>query len=368
MDVKIIETIDYESTAEVLLESYVSQWGIAGTPEWNPKYVEYLDKTYIKPNNGLCVGAFEGQQLVGVGFGFIHNWYVSEPALGVISVMGLCNLGVRPAFQRKGIATAIVKKLEEQAAAKNVKLSYRICNQDLNDHKVLKQLGYTMKMDNIYQFGRVMGKEMIDLTVKLREMGAGMKLLLKAVAGLPKGKDKLQAGIIREGNDADVEACVSILNSYKNMAGITRVWTEDEFKVLLSYKSLLIPPFEAFFYVWDMAGTIKGFVAGRFESIRYNKGTGLSAITIQNGFVQEVDRKDKTSFIVSFLYAVREKHPETFACNLALGHHEEKAFDKAGFNNDRSTRPLFVKLLTDELKDWLETAWKYKNYMIPYQR
>ncbi|MHA1266292.1 MAG: GNAT family N-acetyltransferase [Candidatus Helarchaeota archaeon] len=366
MEIRVLEQIDYTAAARVLYESYIPQWSAAGSPQWTSQYIEYLDKAYVKPNGGICVGAYEGNQLVGVGFGFLHKWTI--PTKEAIPVMCICNLGVIPNYQRRGFASAIIKKLEETATEKNIKLSYRICNVELNDYKVLEKLNYQKKIGNVYQYARIMGKEMIETTAKLKRMGRGMKLLLKAVAGFPKEKDKIQKGVLREGREADINSCVQILNNYRDVCEITRLWTNEEFSQLLSHRQILRAPFEVFFYVWDIDGEINGFITGRFELIQYSTGTGVSAIAIQNGFKPDLTRKEKTSFVVSTLYAFKEKNPETFATNLALGHHEEKAFEKAGFNNDRSKRPLYVKPLETTLKDWLELEWNCKKYIIPYQR
>ncbi|MHA1131418.1 MAG: hypothetical protein ACTSQQ_11495, partial [Candidatus Helarchaeota archaeon] len=138
--------------------------------------------------------------------------------------------------------------------------------------------------------------------------------------------------------------------------------------VIINQNLLNKKPFAGIFNVWDVEDSIKAFVAGRFEAIIYNNGIGISAILVHAAFAPDLERKDKTSFIVSVLYKIKSTKPDTFATNLAVAHHEEKAFDKAGFNNDRSTRPLFVKILDDNLKTWFQTDWKYKNYCIPYQR
>ncbi len=366
MEIKVLDSIDYEIVGKLLYDSYIPKWGAAGSPKWCPDYIEYLDKTYIKPN-GTCVGAFDGEKLVGIGFGYINNWSVME--LGTITTMGICNFGIHPDHQRKGIATEMVKTLEEQAKKKGIKVIYRICNADLNDHLAFAKAGYTQKIDNAYQMARIMGKEMIDITATLKGMSKPMKLLLRAVAGFPKEKDKIEEGEIRIGTDADISACVKLLNAYKNSTEITQEWTEDEFARIIKNKEILkTKPFSLFYYVWDLNGEIKAFVVGRFEPIVYSAGIGTSAIIIHTGFAQELERKSKTSFVVSVLFEIQQKIPETFATNLAVAHHDEKAFDKAGFNNDRSTRPLYVKILDDSLAPWLQAAWKLKNYCIPYQR
>ncbi|MHA1279156.1 MAG: GNAT family N-acetyltransferase [Candidatus Helarchaeota archaeon] len=367
MDLRILDSIDYDVTAKLLYESYAKQWGTAGFPEWHSKYLEYLDKAYIQPRNGLCVGAYDGNALIGIGFGFINDWHVAD--LGKISTMAVCNFGIHPTHQRKGIATAMVELLEHEAEQKNIQLIYRICNQDLNDHLAFAKAGYTKKLDNIYQMARIMGKEMIDTTAQLKGYSKGMKLLLRAVAGFPKKTKQIAFGEIREGVASDIDACVQLLNSYKDSLEMTQIWDQNEFNnVIINQNLLNKKPFAGIFNVWDVEDSIKAFVAGRFEAIIYNNGIGISAILVHAAFAPDLERKDKTSFIVSVLYKIKSTKPDTFATNLAVAHHEEKAFDKAGFNNDRSTRPLFVKILDDNLKTWFQTDWKYKNYCIPYQR
>jgi GNAT superfamily N-acetyltransferase len=365
MDIKVLETVDYEATAKLLYDSYIPQWGAAGSPEWHSAYLEYLDKAYIKPRGGLCVGAYESGSCVGVGFGYINDWQVAE--IGKITTLGICNFGVHPEHQRKGIATALVEKLEQEGKAKGAQLAYRICNEVLNDHLGFAKAGYAKKMDNAFQMARIMGKEMIDTTATLKNYGKAMKFLLKAVAGFPKESKKVTVGELRNGTDSDIAACVKLLNAYQDP--ITQVWTEAEFGSVITNQGLLKrKPFAGIFYVWEVDGTVKGFVVGRFEAIVYTNGIGTSAILIHTGFDQDFDRKDKTSFAVSTLYKVKETNADTFGTNLASAHHEEKAFDKAGFNDDRSTRPLYVKALDAKLNDWVGADWNYKTYCIPYQR
>ncbi len=367
MEIKMLESIDYDVVARLLYESYIPQWNNTGCPEWNTEYIEYLIKSYIKPRNGLCIGALKDGTLVGIGFGYINDWMVAE--LGKITTICVCNLGVLPAHQRRGVATGIIKKLEEDAQNRGVHLIYRICNEELNDHKGFAQARYAKKLNNVYQMARIMGKEMIDTTAKLKGYGRGVKMLLKAIAGFPKEKNKIQYGTIREGTEADIAACIELLNSYQNIAEISQVWSENEFANIINNGIILQKkPFALIYYVWEVDRIVKAFVAGRFEKIIYERGTGISAIISHAGFAGDLDRKDKTSFIVSVLYEIKAREPNTFATNLAVAHHEEKAFDKAGFNNDRSTRPLYVKSLNDSVNEWVQTPWKYKRYCIPYQR
>ncbi|HUX98597.1 MAG TPA: GNAT family N-acetyltransferase [Candidatus Deferrimicrobium sp.] len=367
MDLRILDSVDYNTIGKLLYDSYIPQWGSAGSPMWSPKYIEYLDKTYIKPGNGPCVGAFDGNTLVGVGFGFTHKLIISE--VGTIPAMCICNLGVLPTYQRKGIATNIIKKLEEAAVNKGIKLVYRTCNDELNDFRVLTKCGYISKISNANQYARIMGSEMINTTATLKGMGKAMKLLLKTVAGFPKEKDKIEQGILRPGDPKDVKSCLEIVNSYKDSVPITRLWSENDLKSFMETLNIRDEKtFIPFFYVWDVNGTVKAFVAGRIEAINYKAGIGRSVIIIHTGFSGELERKDKSSFIVSALYEFKNSEPEAFATNLANGHHEEKAFDKVGFNNDRSTRPVYVKVLADDLQEWVQTNWKYKTYYLPYQR
>jgi hypothetical protein len=97
MQIKLIDSVDYEKAAKILYESYIPQWQVAGSPEWSPKYIEYLDKAYIKPRDGPCVGAFDGDNLVGIGFGYINDWNVAE--VGKVPTMAICYLGVIPQFR-----------------------------------------------------------------------------------------------------------------------------------------------------------------------------------------------------------------------------------------------------------------------------
>ena len=365
MQVEIIENVDYGKVARILYESYIPQWEIAGSPEWSAEYVEYLDKTYIKPRGGPCVGAFDGEDLVGIGFGYINDWNVTE--LGKISTMALSNCGVLPQYQRKGIAVSIVNKLEEIAASNEIGLLYRICNEELNDYRVLIKCGFTEKIDNAYQMARILGSDMVNKAAMFKEYGAIMKQLVKTVAGLPK--DRIQRGSIRDGEPADTGACIKVLESYKDSTPLMREWTEEEFEKSISNADLLAgTPFTPFFRVWEVDGAIKAFVIGRIEFIRWRKGTCPSGIIADTGFANDLDKKDKTSFVASIILELKEKAPEAFATNLAVAHHEEKAFDKAGFNNDRSKRPLFVKAIGNELKEWAQRDWKYKTYYISYLR
>jgi GNAT superfamily N-acetyltransferase len=344
MDIRILDTIDYQRVAKILYESYIPQWGSVGSPEWNANYIEYLDKTYIKPRNGLYVGAFEGENIIGIGF------------------------GVLPEYQRKGIATSMVKKLAEAATIRNVKLIYRICRDELYDHRVLANCGFSKKINNVHHIVRIMGSDMIEKLAYLKGMGRAMKLLLKIVAGLPKESEGVQYGIIRDGQLSDVEDCVKILNAYRDSTSITRRWTEEEFRQFINTKDLLIAPFRAFLYVWEREGRVRAFIAGRVESIQFQNGIGSAIGIIDTGFSNDLIRQDKTSFIISNLFQLKELIPNGFGINLVVAHHEKKAFDKAGFTDDRSTRPLYVKVLSDDLQNWLETAWNFKAYYIPYQR
>jgi len=165
-----------------------------------------------------------------------------------------------------------------------------------------------------------------------------------------------------------VEDCVNIINAYKSSSSITRKWTKDEFKQLIINKDLLAAPFRAFLFVWEVEGRVRAFLAGRVESIQFKNGIGSAVGIIDTGFSTDLTRQDKTSFIISNLFQLKDLIPNGFGINLVVAHHEKKAFDKAGFTDDRSSRPLYIRVLSDDLQDWLETKWNFKAYYIPYQR
>ncbi len=366
MDVRILEAVDYEKIARILYESHVPQWGAIGSPEWNPNYVEYLDEAYFQPRKSPYVGAFDGDALVGIGAGFITMWAVSD--WGIVPAMKICNFGVLPKYQRRGIATAMVSTLVNEASERDLKLVYRICRDELYDHLVLTKCGFNRKIRNVHHIVRIMGSDMIDRLARLKGMGKAMKLLLKIVAGMPKDDDRIEKGLIRNGGMSDVAGCVKILNAYQNTMPITRSWIEGEFGQSVEMASVLKPPFNPFFYVWEIKGEIQAFIIGRVESIAFKNGVGNAVGIIDTGFADDLLRTEKTSFIVSCLFKLKEKVPDAFGINLVVAHHEKKAFEKAGFTNDRSSRPLYVKVLSNELKDWIQADWKYKKYYIPYQR
>ena len=162
MDVKIIDSLNYEEAAKVLVDSYVPQWGVAGTPVWNAGYVEHLDKTFIKPYNGPYVGAYDGDKLVGVGMCAMSNWNVTD--LGEVKTALICNLGVLPDYQRKGLATKMVNELMNAVAGK-VDVAYRICNESIVDFKVLEKCGFEKKINNAFQMGssEELGESIIGL-------------------------------------------------------------------------------------------------------------------------------------------------------------------------------------------------------------
>ncbi|NHI94304.1 MAG: GNAT family N-acetyltransferase [Candidatus Lokiarchaeota archaeon] len=368
MDVKIIDNLNYEETAKVLLESYVPQWGLVGTPNWNASYVEHLDKSYVKPNNGPYVGVFDGDKLIGIGMGAISNWKVAE--VGDVKTINICNLGVLPSYQRKGIATSIVEELIKAVTGK-VDFAYRICNEGLNDHLVLSnKCGFVKKIDNVNQVAKIMGKDMVSKAVKFRELGKVMAQLIKTVAGLPKEENKIQEGIIRDGSLADMKQIKEIMDKYQENATILKTSSEVELKNIIESMELLDNvKFSKLFRVWEKDGVIQAFVLGRYEPINYNAGEVVMPIVSDVGFASELDRKTRTSFVVSLIYEFKEKVPEAFGTNIASAHLDEKAIGKAGYNDDRSTRPLFAKLLSEKLKDWFETNWnKNRVYSILYQR
>lgn len=366
MDVRILDSINYEQVARILRESHFPQWGTIGSPDWNANYIKYLDMTCMKPLDSPYVGAFIENELVGVGFGFINNWSVLD--LGVISTMNICNFGVLPPYQRKRIGISMVNVLVDEASRRNINMMYRICRDELQDHRLLAKCGFIKKMNNVHHLVRIMGTEMIERLAYLKGMNKAMQMVLRIVAGMPKFEDGIKIGKIRDVNLNDVKECVKILNEYGQETSISRFWSEREFYPLLSCKDALSLPYNAFFYVWELEGMIKAFMTGRKESIRFQNGLGNAIGIIETGFASDLDQKDKTRFIISCLFKLKEYVPEGFGINLVVAHHEKKAYEKAGFTNDRSSRPLYIKILTEELEEWFHADWKYKNYYIPYQR
>ncbi|MHA1301106.1 MAG: GNAT family N-acetyltransferase [Candidatus Helarchaeota archaeon] len=366
MDIKVFENIKYDEVSKLLLQSYISHWGTVGTPEWDPKYVEYLHKTYIRPD-GLYVGVFDDNKLIGIGTGFVTNWHVAE--IGKMMAMCICNFGVTPEHQRKGIGTKMVNTLVENAEAIGLDCIYRICNEDLKDHLLLSKCGFVKKLKNVNQMAKIMGSDMVEKTARIKNMGKVMKQLVKTVAGMPDEKKGIQEGNIRDGTMDDVKICVDILNNYQSTDEISRIWTEEEFaKIIQNAKILSGSKFDSFFYIWETTSAVKAFTWGRFEYVKWSTGDSPVNIIHDTGFVKDLDKKEKIRFLTSVLIKLKQKVPNAYATNAAHCHHEEKAFGKAGFNDDRSKRPLYIKGLTTEGKKWLQSDWKLKSYYIPYQR
>ncbi|MBD3229241.1 MAG: GNAT family N-acetyltransferase [Candidatus Lokiarchaeota archaeon] len=365
VDIKILKEKNYDKISEILLNSYVPQWGSAGTPVWNPSYVEYLDKAYLGPD-AIYIGAYDEKELIGVGTGYFCTWNVSEA--GKIKAIGICNFGILPDYQRKGIATDMVNTLLEEGKSKGAQIAFRTCNEDLNDWKLLEKIGFEKKINNANQFARIMGKDMADFAADIKDYGAIMKRMVKMVSGLPDEGKGIEEGSIRDGNDGDITKCVEIMNNYSSEAELLPIWTEDEYKRNLDAFSKLEDPFNAIFKVWDIEGDIKAFAIGRTELIRYTKGDANVNILVDIGFSSDLSRKEKTSFTASLLLLLKEKYPKSFATNGAHVHLDKKGISKAGFNDDRSNRPVYVKNLSDNLKEWFEDNWKYKTYYVPYQR
>jgi len=370
MDIKLLDSLNYEETAKLLRDSYVPQWGVAGTPVWNAGYVEHLDKTFIKSNGAPCVGAFEGGKLVGIGMSAISTWKVAE--VGEVKTANICNLGVLPANQRKGIATNMVNELVKAVTGK-VDLVYRICNESIFDFLVLSnKCGFEKKINNAFQMGRILGKDMVPKAVKFREYGKIMAQLVKTVAGLPKPEKKIQEGTFRDGTLDDLKGITEILTSYQDTVPLIKIYSESELKNFIENMSILDgEKFSKIFKVWEKDGAVKAFVIGRFEPISYKAGELLMPIITDVGFASDLERKEKTSFMITLILDLKgnEKASGSFATNVASAHLDEKAISKAGYNDDRSTRPLYAKLLNDDLKDWFATNWnKNKRYGILYLR
>ena len=367
MEIKLIDSLNYEEAAKILLEAYLKDWGTTGSPTWNAKYLEHLDVGYIKPNNGPIIGAYEGDKLIGLGMGVITNWKVAE--IGDIITLNICNVAVLPEHQRKGVATAIVNEIIKVVTGK-VDLAYRICNDALHDYEVLEnKCGFVKKLDNANQMAKIMGKDMVPQAVKFREYGKVMAQLVKTVAGLPKPENKIQEGSIRDGTLNDIKPIIDILQKYQEEAELMRTFSEKELKAVVESLDLLDnEKFSKIFRVWEKDGTIQAFAIGRYEPINYNAGEVVLPILQTIGFAPDLERKTRTSFLVSLIYEFKEKAPEAFGTNIANAHLDEKAIGKAGYNDDRSTRPLYAKLLSDKYKDWFDSKWKFKSYYINYQR
>jgi len=364
MKIETLEIKNYEVIADILYNTYVPHCGEVGTPKWNPKYVEFIDKSYI--NDGTYVAAYDNNSIIGIGAGYITKLHVAE--IGEIKAFGICSFGVLPKFQKNGIGTQMVNSLTNIAESKNADIMFRICNSKLYDWKTLEKSEFIKKMNNVSQFAKVMGKDMIDTVVRIKQYGSVMKQLVKMVAGLPSPDKCIQEGRIREGTINDSSTCVKILNDYKQICEISKIWSESDFNNIIENFRILSDPFNPFFIVWEIDGSVKAFLVGRTEAIKYNTGDTKGNVIVDIGFSQDLTRKQKSEFLHSVILYLKEKFPDSMATNCAHVHHDLKAFDKAGFGDDRSTRPLYAKLLSKDLSDWFNNKWNPKNYYIPYQR
>ncbi len=370
MNVKLLDSLNYEEAAQVLRDSYFPQWILAGSPAWNAEYLKHLDEIFIKPNKAPYIGAFIDDNLIGIGMSAISTWKVEE--IGEIKTAFICNLGVMPTYQRKGIATEMVNELVKELTGK-VDLVYRICNDSLNDHLVLSnKCSFEKKIDNSYQLARILGKDMVPQASKYRELSKIKTQLIKVVAGLPKPEKTITEGTFRDGTLDDIKSISEIYASYQDSTPLIKIMSESDIKKFIENMALLDGvKFSKIFKVWEKEGLIKAYAIGRCEPINYRAGELTLPVISEVGFSSDLERKEKTTFMNTLILDLKadERCKDSFATNVAYAHLEEKAFDKAGYNNDTTVRPLYAKLLNNDLKEWFTTDWnRYKKYSILYFR
>ena len=222
---------DIEGLEKMALTSWREEYGIESFPNlYRPDFLRFLfdrlpDKTHL-------IAAYRGGEIVS----FLANLprLMSFRGRTYRSVY-TCLLVTRREMLRKGIATAIIQ--EALRLNKNYKYDFSLLGLERGHHstvmvKKLEESGHPVGW--VKQFSvvaRILDLERVFASEEVKAWERAALRLLR-VHCPPKERCRVR---LREYRSEDIEACLALLNQYKEKIELARVWDRQELAWELDY-------------------------------------------------------------------------------------------------------------------------------------
>jgi hypothetical protein len=285
---------DLEGLEAMAISSYRDEYGIESFPNlYKPEFLRFLFDRI--PDKRLLVAAYRGNEIVSFFANLPRRYhYQGKTCQGVLS----CLLVTRKEFLRKGLALAIIN----EALKLNHELNYDFATLYLETGhrstlmmKRLKESGNPVEwVKKMYVVGRVLDLGRVVETERLKGWEKGIIRIL----GVHKKPKARFSESVREYVPEDIDSCLSLLNQYKEKAGLALVWEKDELAWELDY------PDVSRTLVYEKEGRVEGLI-----NFVYRDHLGMAKgrwAWINHVAWPNLSGKERSDFVNSMLLYLRE--------------------------------------------------------------
>ncbi len=247
-----IETFrgDLEGLEAMAISSYRDEYGIESFPNlYKPSYLRFLFDRI--PDKSHLIAAYRGDEIVSFFANLPRKYhYQGNVYRGVLS----CILVTRKEYLRKGVALAIIA----EALKVNSRFNYDFAtmyfetgHRSTKMIKKLKEAGNPVEwVKKMYVVGRVLDLERVSVCEGIRKWESA----LIRVVGAAKQPRPKKSEAVREYGPGDIDDCLSLLNGYKDKAGLALVWDRGELAWELDY------PDVSKTLVYEKDGRVQGLI------------------------------------------------------------------------------------------------------------
>ena len=241
---------DLQGLERMALSSWREEYGIASFPNlYQPEYMKFLFEPVTDKRH--LVAAYRGDEIVAFCSHLPRTYHFQgKDYRGVLS----CLLVTRKEFLRKGMALALIDGALKLNQTYNY--DFALLYLEPGHHSTimiekLRQSGQPVEwVKRMHVVGRVLDLGRVNACEGLKAWERAMIRLVRA----HKPPPAKPCPAVREYLPKDLDQCLSLLDQYKNQAGLARVFSRDELARELDYPEISKT------LVFEKAGKVLGLI------------------------------------------------------------------------------------------------------------
>ncbi len=286
---------DMEGLEEMALSAWRDEYGISSFPNlYRPAFLRFLfdrieDKRHL-------IAAYRGDEIVSFFANLPRKMQVGDATYRAVLS---CLLVTRKDLFRQGHAQSII----EEALKLNQDLSYDFALLFLEtghrSTKLIEKLastGYPVDwVKKIYVLARILD---LPRVMGSEDMKGWEKAAIKFL-GVHRGQREDWDFPIRQYRPEDLDACHTLLDSYRNVTGLTLLWEKEELAWELDYPDVSTT------FVYERDGEVKGLINCLLHD---HHGRNIERWAWLNHVAMpDLSNREKVSFVRAFMAKVKSE-------------------------------------------------------------
>ncbi len=287
---------DIEGLEKMAFSSWRDEYGIESFPNfYRPAFLKYLFG-HIQDERAL-IAAYRGDEVVS----FLANLPRHFSFKGKKYYAALsCIMVTRKELLRRGLGLAIIR--EGLKFNKELKYDFTLFTLESGHRsslmiKKLEESGDPVKfVKRMYVVARVLDLERASVSEGLKSWE---KVAIKIIGAHRHPKTNSSVSV-REYRPEDIEACLNLLNQYKEHVGLARVWERDELAWELDY------PDVSKTLVYEKSGRVEGLI--NYILYEHIGKTKERWAWINHVAYPTLSGRERVGFINAFLHYIKESN------------------------------------------------------------